>query len=79
METVNRLATSVRASSTNHDSSPALVKKGSLAVDASAKHKSNAPKAEMLIKRTVLFRFFSWLIILDALVGQGLMNLPRPR
>ena len=76
METVNRLATSVRASSTNHDSSPALVKNGSIAVDASAEHKSNVPKAEMLIKRTLLFRFFSWLIILDALGWAGLMTLP---
>jgi hypothetical protein len=76
METVNRLAASVRTSSTNHDNSPALVKNGSIAVDASAEHKSNAPKAEMPIKRTVLFRSFSCLIIWMPWLA-AVMNLPR--
>ena len=63
METVNLLAASVKRSSTNQGSNPALVRKGSLTVEIRAEHRSKDASAEMPIKRIVLFQFLILVII----------------
>ena len=54
METVKRLAASVRPRSNDHESSPALVRRGNLSVDTSAEQTKNNPSAEMPKRKTLL-------------------------
>src|SRR5882672_1556528 len=75
METVKRLAASVRRSSPSQDNNPALVSKGNSAVDIRAEQTSKVPRAEMLIKRTVLFQFLFSIIVWVSLGRQGLVRL----
>src|SRR5258705_3052326 len=56
METVKRLAASVRPRSSNHDSSPALVRSGNSSVETRAKQTSNEPIAEIAISSALLFQ-----------------------
>jgi hypothetical protein len=56
METVKRLAVSVRPRSTNHASKPALVNSGNSSVDTSAEPTSSEPSAAMPIRKTLLFQ-----------------------
>ena len=62
METVKRLAASVRARRTNHDTKPSLVEKGNLTVEIKPKQRSNNPSEEMLARRTLLFQVLFSLI-----------------
>ena len=64
METVNRLAAKVKKSSPIHDSSPALVRNGNLKVDAIEAAASKAPRVDMPIRTTLLFKLASLFIIL---------------
>src|SRR5882762_9377371 len=57
IETVKRLATTVRTSNTNHERRPARVRKESFTVEIKAEHNSNRPKPEMLPNSIVLFQF----------------------
>ena len=63
METVKRLATTVRTSSTNQENKPARVRKGSLTVEIKAEHKSNRPRVEILPNSKVLFQFLGIFIL----------------
>src|ERR1700693_896458 len=64
IETVKRLATTVRTSSTNHERRPARARKESFTVEIKADHNSNRPRPEMLTSSSVLFQFFGVFILI---------------
>jgi hypothetical protein len=57
IETVKRLAASVRTSNSNNESKPALLTKGSFTIDTNAVHISSSPTVEMLTRSRALFQF----------------------
>src|SRR5712691_1768752 len=63
IETVKRLAMTVKTSSTNHERRPARVRKESFTVEIKAEHNSNRPKPEMLPNSSVLFQFLGVFIL----------------
>jgi hypothetical protein len=77
IETVNRLATSVRANSTNQDNKPALERRGNLTVDTRAEQSSSNPIAEMVIKRELLFQLLLSFIGWWSLPGAAAINRSR--
>src|SRR6267143_4188258 len=75
IETVKRLATTVRTRNTNHERRPARVRKESFTVEIKAEHNSNRPKPEMLPNSIVLFQFRG----VSILVGPAREPKPRQR
>src|SRR2546426_6170780 len=63
METVKRIAASVKTRRTSQDNNPALVRNGNLTVETMAEHTSKNPRVEMLIKSTLLFQLLFSLIV----------------
>ena len=74
METVKRLATTVKTSNTSHESKPARVRRGSFIVEIRAEDKSNRPRVEMLPSSNLFFQLLGISIFVGA-AGE----LPRRR
>src|SRR6185295_15251322 len=75
METVNRLAASVRPRSTSHDNSPALLRTGNASVDTMAEQTSKNPIAEIPIRKALLFQVLLSVISMRVPHSAGLMSL----